>query len=299
MKAKKILMGAVKNILLSGALLLCLVSTARAQAIVAMQPGLNRLKQSSSNGNLTVTVKVPSNASRVDFDFENTSSSTITYSLTFSASSFEQGQGTSGNLACSQSPYQGSTTGLPVAINTTFTSQTLGGFGGVLYSCPTPPSLAVTIAYTSTTPSTTLSVYAIAPSGAPGAQGVNSGTPGAVGPGLLDPCQDPTAQKQSVAISTSASVQLVAASGTKITYVCGWSFSLTGTTPTAQFAYGTGAVCATGQVNATGAMAPTAGAMVTDGPGSTIFSVANNTQNVCIIMGATSTANGILTFFQR
>jgi hypothetical protein len=51
--------------------------------------------------------------------------------------------------------------------------------------------------------------------------------------------------KQSVAVNimTATTTSIVTVSGSTKVFVCGFTFSMTGTTPTFQFEYGTGAAC--------------------------------------------------------
>lgn len=123
-----------------------------------------------------------------------------------------------------------------------------------------------------------------------GVRATGYGSTGASAPVVCD---------QSVAINATATAQLVALSGTTAIYVCGFSMTLTGTSPTAQLEYGTGTACATGPVALTGAYAPAAGADLQDGgaQGAIMRTIAG--QELCIVLGGTTpSAQGILTYAQ-
>lgn len=75
-----------------------------------------------------------------------------------------------------------------------------------------------------------------------------------------DPCQNPSVKKLSakVAISSATTTELVAAAPAgQVTYVCGFTASVVGTTPTIKFATGTkvSTACDTGEADLTGVMA--------------------------------------------
>lgn len=117
--------------------------------------------------------------------------------------------------------------------------------------------------------------------------------------GTVDPCQSRIIAKSSFAIGITTDTQLVALSGTTVIYVCGFSAVVTGTTPTFQFVYGTGTICATGQTSLTGAYNPTAGGTVVYGPGSTIFRTTAG-QALCMVTTGTSpVVRGVVTYVQQ
>lgn len=114
-----------------------------------------------------------------------------------------------------------------------------------------------------------------------------------------DPCQTSGRAKSSTAVGVTASAEIIAAVGGLSIYVCGYNVSLTGTTPTMQFQYGTGAVCATGGILRSGPFAPLTGSMLTYGPGSTLFSTPVS-QALCIMTtGTTPSVQGVLTYVHQ
>ncbi len=114
-----------------------------------------------------------------------------------------------------------------------------------------------------------------------------------------DPCLSPGILKSSVTIAQTASAQLVALVTGQTIYVCQATFTLTGTSPTAKFQYGTGTTCATGPTDLTGAMAPTAGSFLSLGWGGTIFKSAASNALCIVLAGTTPSAQGVLTFVQQ
>ena len=115
----------------------------------------------------------------------------------------------------------------------------------------------------------------------------------------VDPCMNPNYGKTSLAISQTASAQLLTGatlSTLQNYWICGWSFSLSGTTPTAQFVHGTGAVCGSNQFVITGAMVPLAGSMI-NSPGNINLDSVPPSRNFCLLLtGTTPSAQGILTY---
>lgn len=115
-----------------------------------------------------------------------------------------------------------------------------------------------------------------------------------------DPCGATGVAKSSVAIAATADAELVALSGSTVIYVCGFNFTLNGTTPTARFQTGTGATCATGTVQETGVMAPTVGLnLLSAGGGYTVFSGAAGAALCINVGGTTPSAQGVLTYVQQ
>ncbi len=116
----------------------------------------------------------------------------------------------------------------------------------------------------------------------------------------VDPCGSPSINKSSVPIAAvAADTQLVALSGSTVIYVCGWNFTLTGTTPSYRFWSGTGSVCATSQDNLTGVFLPTAGTLQHAGNGGATVLKANAGEALCIDVGGTPVADGVLTYVQQ
>ena len=130
---------------------------------------------------------------------------------------------------------------------------------------------------------------------------------GAVGTGVQrvvtannDPCQTSGTAKSSVVVAVTADAQLIAASGSTIIYVCGFSVSIAGTTPTMRFIYGTGTVCATGLTALTGTYAPLTGSMILGGNGGATVFATTASQALCVDTEGTSpSVQGILTYVQQ
>jgi hypothetical protein len=117
----------------------------------------------------------------------------------------------------------------------------------------------------------------------------------------VNPCMSPYASLQSVSGATSgtASVQLVAISGSTKIYVCSMQVtSVSGTSPTFALRYGTGSACATGTVTTFG---PTAALTVGQIVGPNFpFSVTPAGQALCYIQtGTTPIANYTITYAQQ
>lgn len=121
-------------------------------------------------------------------------------------------------------------------------------------------------------------------------------------PNGADPCANPNVTKSSVAIdiTSATTTKMVALSSGKITYVCGFSASMTGTAPTMLFEYGTNVSgeCDTGTTALTGAYIPTSGAFVQDRGFGTMFATAAS-KDLCIVSGGTPVLKGVLTFVQQ
>lgn len=109
----------------------------------------------------------------------------------------------------------------------------------------------------------------------------------------------PVACDKSVAVNLTATAQLIAASGSTAIYVCGFHATTAGTSPTLQFEYGTGAVCATGTTVLTGTYAPTSGTVLADG--GTLGTILRTpaAQALCaVVSGTTPSIQGVLTYAQ-
>lgn len=118
-----------------------------------------------------------------------------------------------------------------------------------------------------------------------------------------DPCASPGIVKSSVALSqaSSTTAAIVAASAGKKTYVCGFTASAVGTTPTFTFVTGTQTTtpCDTGPSNLSGAINPSATVGVMSyGPSHTAFSTAASGQ-LCLTTAATTDVAGVLTYVQQ
>lgn len=125
---------------------------------------------------------------------------------------------------------------------------------------------------------------------------VASGTVGISNTG--DPCLNPNVAKSSasVAISTATTTQVVAISGTKATYVCGFNATF-GASTTAQFEYGTSTDC-TGTHALSGVMVPATGAFMNLQSNGTVFG-APASNGLCIVSTGTGGINGALSYVQQ
>jgi hypothetical protein len=117
-----------------------------------------------------------------------------------------------------------------------------------------------------------------------------------------DFCQSPNPAKVSVPISITSSGagehQLVAAVTNQVIQVCAFTYDLGGTTPTAEFDYGTqvSTACDTGTTAMTGAMS--SASRTYHGPLDYFTAPAGNA--LCIKLGGTTpTAVGVLTYVQK
>jgi len=123
---------------------------------------------------------------------------------------------------------------------------------------------------------------------------------GEVGTPHNNPCVDPTATLQSIALnaSTTSAVQIIAlTSGQKI-YVCAITLQGGGTTPTFSLVYGTGTNCATGQtvlVTALGDL--TANGVITFMH--PVGVVASGNALCTLLTGTSPTAKGVLSYIQQ
>jgi len=135
------------------------------------------------------------------------------------------------------------------------------------------------------------------PTGANTIGNVNIANPAATS----DPCENPNVLKSSslVNISTATTTQLVALSGTTRVYACGFSATVSGTSPTLLFLYGTGAACATGPVNLSGTFAITTGTLVSLGYGGMLFASAAGNALCLTTGGTTPSVQGVLTYVQQ
>ena len=117
-----------------------------------------------------------------------------------------------------------------------------------------------------------------------------------------DPCQNSAVAKSSVALNvagTASTTQLIALSSGKKIYVCGFSATVSGTTPTIQFLGGTGSACGTLVSTFTGAYGITTGSFIAVGPGPSLFtSVVSN--ELCLAAGGTAPyVLGVLEYVQQ
>lgn len=121
-------------------------------------------------------------------------------------------------------------------------------------------------------------------------------------PGSTDACQDLSQQKSSVAvnISSATTTSLVAISGTTSIYVCGWQLqTVSGTTPTIQFEYGTGAACTSPTV-LTGTYTGAALQVFTSPSSDTSLLKTPSANGLCLVTGGTTpNVQGFVTFVQQ
>lgn len=124
-----------------------------------------------------------------------------------------------------------------------------------------------------------------------------------------DPCANPanTRQVASISISTATTTELVALSGTKTIYVCGFSLTISQVVTTAntlRFQYGTGSTCGTGTTNITGLLGGggiTAGlpiVLITANSNTLFSTAAGNALCALTAIGATASFQGFVTYVQ-
>jgi hypothetical protein len=276
-------------------LALGLVRPARAQVLnynpSMLIPGMNRLIPNPTNFSSSTylfNIKIPPQASSITFTVEPTS--TFTYTVQFL---IPPSEGTVGQqvISCVKTPFQF----VPATKASQFSSQsTTAGATSEQYLCPVPANQRITFSFQTATANATGTLYAFIGTALP----YNDLTAN-----TTDPCNpSSTIQKLSVIISETVSTQLVSTAGTANIYVCGYSFTISGSaTATAQFTSGTGAACATGTTNITGTyLGNTNGPLIVNGPtDGYVFKVLNGL-NLCLAVGGTTpSAQGVLTYVQQ
>lgn len=116
-----------------------------------------------------------------------------------------------------------------------------------------------------------------------------------------NPCNNPTATLVGISGATSgtASVQLVAISGTTKIYVCSMTITgVSGTSPTFKLQYGTGSACATGTVGIVGPWTTAANTIYNFGGNN--FAVTPAGQALCYVQsGTTPVSNYNITYVQQ
>jgi len=127
-----------------------------------------------------------------------------------------------------------------------------------------------------------------------------AGTPMMAYPTIADPCSSPAIAKTSAVINASSagtSYKLVSAASGLKTYVCSFVATSGGTTPTFYLSQGTkvSTECDTTPVSLTGVFAPSAtiGTVVSSVP-----ITASASKDVCIVNGATTATQGVLSYVQ-
>lgn len=129
-------------------------------------------------------------------------------------------------------------------------------------------------------------------------------------PASGDPCIASSVAKVSaiVNITTAATTQLVALSGTTVIYVCDFVLSISQVVTTAntlRFVYGTGASCGTGTTNLTGdfgAGGVTAGipiVLASSSTGTTFKTAAGNALCATTAIGGSGFFQGVVTYIQQ
>jgi len=123
-----------------------------------------------------------------------------------------------------------------------------------------------------------------------------------------DPCSYAAKSSAPITITTATTTSLVAVSGATAVYVCGFSFTISEVTTTAntlQFEYGTGAACTgttalTGLYGAGGVTAGDPIAIANGNAGATVFKTPAS-QGVCAVtaIGASGSFQGVLTYVQQ
>lgn len=242
----------------------------------------------------TFNLTLPAETASVYFDVEAPIGSGFTYAISFFTLPEETAnmQSIPGGIWFCSKQTNGSTTNPPIA-SSTLTGQVITSGVADTYSCPAPPhnklQVVVTIAAGGTV---TGSFYAIV--GGTGAAAYGNRP-------ALDPCADPANVKETFPVNTAVAVIIKAGStGLKI-YVCGFSFTISGSaTATANLSQGTGAVCATGLTALTGNyLGGTLPVLSMSAGGG--YTAVNTTasQNLCVIPGgATPSIQGYISLVQ-
>lgn len=140
------------------------------------------------------------------------------------------------------------------------------------------------------------------------AQGVGASGPNSGSPAIADPCSYASKSSVSINITSAATTQLVAISGSTSIYVCHFSFTASQVITTAntlQFEYGTSTTCvgANKLTGLYGAGGITAGdpIVVSSGSGNATLFNAPASNGLCALtaIGATGSFQGVLTYVQQ
>lgn len=102
-----------------------------------------------------------------------------------------------------------------------------------------------------------------------------------------------------VAISTATTTRLVTGSTNNRVVVCGYDFTVGGTTPTYQFEYGTKAStdCDTGATVMTGAYAPTSGTKASFGGANQSIMATATSKDLCLVtVGTGASVQGVIDY---
>ncbi len=133
------------------------------------------------------------------------------------------------------------------------------------------------------------------------------GTAGTL-PSSADPCAYAKKSSVSIAVSSAATTQLIAVSGSTTPYICGFDFTIAASATsaaTAQLEYGTATNCTgthalTGTYGSGDAAASTTPAYITRGDGQATVLATAASQGVCIVTaGTTVLVQGSLTYVQQ
>ncbi len=119
-------------------------------------------------------------------------------------------------------------------------------------------------------------------------------------PALSDPCARSDVVKQSAVLQAlgAGTVQVVAANSSNPITVCAIAFTMTGTSPTAAFEYGSGTACATSPVTLTGEFAPGLGVEIWLGGPLTLMTAPPGNALCVVLTGTSPTIQGVLTYVQ-
>jgi len=115
---------------------------------------------------------------------------------------------------------------------------------------------------------------------------------------LADNICDHAMQFVPISVATAATTQLVAPVTNQRIVVCGYDFTIAGTSPTYEFEYGTGSTCGTGTTAMTGTYAPTSGTQTHFGGGDSPIMATASGQGLCLVNGGTGSpaVDGVLDY---
>lgn len=124
-----------------------------------------------------------------------------------------------------------------------------------------------------------------------------AGTAASIGSGS-DCSDDSKVTSAAVSVSSSGNNQIVALSGSTLVEVCGWNLISRGAVE-AQWIYGTGSACATGETDLTGAyqLIAQVGAAVSNGGAIQFKTTAG--QALCLELSAATQVDGVVTYVQE
>lgn len=119
-----------------------------------------------------------------------------------------------------------------------------------------------------------------------------------------DPCQGTTAAIQVASVAPTATAGTYSLVGVKTIggnnrriLICGYEFTVTGTSPTYQFEEGPGAACSPSPTALSGVYAPTAGIMARGGEAGQTILTGDPGDGICIVTGGTTPGvNGVIQY---